>query len=78
MGISDVAVKSKSFALDPRQHPRYPPPRKTIYKNCEQIYKKNVDAMGRGMLLFVHGGNSNGNEIWRIYESVPNEKWNVA
>lgn len=41
-------------------------------------FTKNVDAMGRGMLLFVHGGNSNGNEIWRIYESVPNEKWNVA
>ena len=28
-GNNGVAVKSKSFALDPRQHPRYPHPRKT-------------------------------------------------
>ena len=67
MGISDVAVKSKSFALDPRQHPRYHPPRKTnvfvkvksftILYGCDNINVIGINFVARVDCVLIGLGN---------------------
>lgn len=66
-GNIGVAVRSKSFALDPRQHPRYPSPRKTnafvkvksftMLYGCDNINVVGINFVARVDCVIIGLGN---------------------
>lgn len=72
MGISGGAVKSKSFALDPRQHPRYPPPRKTK-SIFDIVYRKFVMSYNVSENKLIGGNMEKENN--HLYPFLHIKKW---